>query len=137
MPATWRFSGAHPAQLLQQLAANVRNKEARIAMNKAAAPVKAAVVNNAPSDTGSLKKSIRIKVKSYGRGLRWVAVIGPKGNFKRKGKRPAYYNRQVNDGNRYIRGRQHMDKAAAQTRNKFISDYIAALKERVALSMRR
>jgi hypothetical protein len=60
----------------------------RIAVNKAAVPVKSAVVAAAPADVGNLKKSIRIKVKYYAKSKTWAAIIGPSSTFKRVRKKP-------------------------------------------------
>lgn len=60
----------------------------RIAVNKAAAPVKAVAVANAQAvaKTGDLSKSLRIKVKLYP-SLKAVVLIGPSMAFQRGRKR--------------------------------------------------
>lgn len=94
-----RVEGAEKAVLsLRLFPRKLQTKQVRIAMNAAMAPIKRDAIANAPSDTGLLKKSLRIKVKvpdaSYnvkhhgkpayglvgaGRGIFGVRSIGKKG----------------------------------------------------------
>jgi hypothetical protein len=63
-------------------------KAVRIGLNRASAPVKAAVVSHAGARKryGYLQKSIRIRLRTYSAD-RWVSVIGPSTKFvRRKGK---------------------------------------------------
>ena len=66
------------------------NKAIRIALSKAAAPVKSAVISSAPSDLGNLKKSIKIKTKYYSASQSWGVIVGPSKSYsaaKRKAKK--------------------------------------------------
>ena len=65
---------------------SLQNKIMRIAINKAAAPVKAAVIAQSPTMKGNLKKSIKIKSKHYKAKNIWTAIVGPSSSFTRKGK---------------------------------------------------
>ncbi len=67
---------------------SLQNMATRIAINKAAVPVKAAVVAAAPKDIGYLKASIRIKSKYYAKSKTWAAIVGPSAKFSRMRKRP-------------------------------------------------
>jgi hypothetical protein len=60
------------------------NKHIRIALNKAAVPAKAAVIQAAPEDRGNLKKSIKIKTVYYKKSKVWAAIVGPGKSFTRK-----------------------------------------------------
>lgn len=71
----------------QFLKGSLQNKAFRIAMNKAASPVKQTVINTAPAVLGNLKKSIKIKVKHYKANAIWTAIIGPSTSFKRMSKK--------------------------------------------------
>lgn len=66
------------------------NVAIRKAVNKAMAPVKAAVVSDAPQgENGLLKKSIKIKVKYYSKSGTWVGMAGPsKATKKVKRRKP-------------------------------------------------
>ena len=61
-------------------------KAIRIAVNRAAARMKAIVAGHAEKSRrlGNLIKSLRIKVKVY-RNESYVAIVGPNRNFKRSG----------------------------------------------------
>jgi HK97 gp10 family phage protein len=72
---------------LPYLRGSKMNVAIRKAQNKAAAPVKAALIAAAPSDSGLLKKSIKIKVKYYAGSKTWAAIVGPSKAFKRMRKR--------------------------------------------------
>lgn len=122
-----------PIKQLGKLKAGLRNKAQRIAMNKAASPMKALVVSNTPSETGALKKSMRIKIKSYKNGTKWICVIGPKSDLvvkkKKFTKKPATYNQIVNKGSKFMKGRHHMDNSAKIAGKQFYNRYIQALRE--------
>lgn len=140
-----------PLKILAGLDKGIRNKAIRIAMNKAASPVKAEVVNNAPVRHGILKKSFRIKVKNYKKKNVWVAVIGPQSKFaKNKGKyltgekkgqpikhRPSAYARLVEKGTKHIRGRHFIKRAGDTAGAKFQDSMIASLKTQVELLLNK
>lgn len=103
-----------PIQSLANLESGIRNKALRIALNAGAAPMKAAVINHAPSRLGNLKKAMRIKIKNYRQSNAWVAVIGASTSFKRKSKsgkaiRPAIYQPIVNEAKHFM---EHALKSA-------------------------
>lgn len=141
MTAFWRFT-IDPHKQLKLLAQGLQNKAQRIAMSKAASPIKQLVVSNAPSDTGALKKSMRIKIKSYKNNTKWVCVIGPKSDYVKKGKKgkpskkPSTYNQLVNKGTKNFTGRHHMDKASDAAGRIFIDRYIQSLREIVPTLMK-
>jgi HK97 gp10 family phage protein len=90
-----------PIKQANKLKKGTRNKALRIAVNRSASPVKAAVAGNAPRRHGYLSKSIRIRVRNYKGNDVWLAVIGPSSKFRKaKGKRkrgpnkgqPIYHN---------------------------------------------
>lgn len=101
-------------------------KAMRIAVNRAAAGMKAAVVAEAQriADTGALAKSARIKVKIY-RQFTMVAMVGPARGFtrsggkvktgKNKGKkrliRPGRYAHLVEHGTRRTRAKPFIKPA--------------------------
>lgn len=90
-------------------------KAARIALNAAASPIKKEVIQQMPADTGALKKSVRIKVKSYQSGKKWYAFIGAKSDYKKvkKGveKRPGNYLALVDQGTKHIRAMDFMRRS--------------------------
>ncbi len=62
---------------------SVNNVIIRKAINKAAVPVKDAVIGYAPSRRGYLRQSIRIKSKFYQATKTWAVIVGPSTAFKR------------------------------------------------------
>lgn len=138
----WKIDPVREADKLEK---GVRNKVVRIAMNKASGVVKAAVVSNAPSRYGFLKKSIRIKVKNYKNKAVWVSVIGPKSDFKRnKGKvkrgekkgtpithRPSNYARLVEKGTKKAKAHPFLKPALKSTQSAFMSTLRASIKDQV------
>ena len=63
------------------LAGATQRKIVRPAMARAIVPVNKAAKRNAPVETGLLKKSLGIKLKTYGRrGIVW-ACVGPRYGF--------------------------------------------------------
>jgi hypothetical protein len=67
---------------------SIQNKATRIAINRAAVPVRDAVVASAPKDFGYLKQSIRIRSKYYAKSKTWAVIVGPSMSFSRKRKKP-------------------------------------------------
>lgn len=64
------------------------NKAVRIAINKAAVPVKAAVMASAPKDVGNLRQSLRIRSRWYAKSKVWAVIVGPSSSFSRVRKKP-------------------------------------------------
>lgn len=136
MEITWE---KNPFEILDNVANSVRNKAIRIAMNKAAAQVKEAVVANAPSRTGALKKSIRIIIKNYQNKNVWVAIIGPKSDFKKttgRGQfkvvsRPALYAKLVEQGTKRAKARPFLAPAYESTKQGFCDTMIKAIADQV------
>jgi HK97 gp10 family phage protein len=133
-----------PAQAVQKLDAGIRNKAMRIALNAAAAPVKAAVISSAPKGEGHLAASTKIKVTNYRNKAIWVAVVGAGGKYKRlkkrkvrgkngktktvtvKGKngdrkyvRPATYQAFVDRGTKHSRARHYLPSAFKRSKTQF------------------
>jgi HK97 gp10 family phage protein len=134
-----------PLKTADKLSAGLKNKAIRIAMNKASAVVKNAVIGNAPVRYGYLKKSIRIKVRNYKGKVIWVSVIGPKSDFKKaKGKRkrgprkgepiqhrPSNYARLLEQGTSHAKARPFLKPALQSTRSRFMQVLTASIKEQV------
>ncbi len=135
-----------PVQSLAGLASGIKNKAMRIAINAGAAPMKAAVISAAPSDSGLLKRSIRIRVRNYKANNTWAAIVGASWGFKKnvkigKGRnakrklvQPARYQHLVDRGTKNFVGRNFMEAAlnsgkAAFTQTVFrkLSEVIPAL----------
>jgi HK97 gp10 family phage protein len=97
----------------------IKNKALRIALSAGASPIKQAIVSQAPSDTGNLKKAQKIKIKSYRGGSLWVAAVGASSKFTRtkgKGKnkrkvRPGRYQAPLDRGTKDISPRNFMSSA--------------------------
>lgn len=118
---------------------SLANKALRIAINKAASPVKATVIAQAPAVKGNLKKSVKIKVKHYKANAVWTAIIGPSASFKRSGKmskkgknkgqkrviRPARYAPIVE------KKRGFLKSSLSASRNKFIQTLEVALTQQI------
>lgn len=134
-----------PVREADKLSKGLKNKAIRISMNKAAAKVKAAVVSNAPKRYGYLQKAQRIKVKNYKAGVVWVAVVGPKSDFKKaKGKvkrgpkkgspiyhRPSAYARLVEKGTKFAKARPYLKPALEQTAAVYMNTLRLSIKEQV------
>lgn len=120
------------------------NKAIRKAMNKAAAPVKQALVAAAPSRTGALRKSIRIRIKYYSKTRTWAAVVGPSRQkkkpqtpAKRRRKRrrpfgPTRYAWQLEFGTSHGRSKPWLRPTLRATRGRFGSILTQALKANIA-----
>lgn len=105
----------------------------RIALNAGAAPMKAAVIAQAPNELGHLKKSQRIKIKNYRNSNTWVAIIGASKSYKKNRKlknkkrdrggskviRPARYQSLVNKGTKHIKGQHFMEAALRSAKEAF------------------
>ena len=135
-----------PVTEADHLTRGVRNKILRIAMNKASAKVKASVINLAPARLGYLKKSFRIKIKNYKSGNVWVAIIGPKSDYKpKKGKRkrgetkgqpiihqPSRYAHLVEKGTRYAGARPYLLPALRATQSQYRQTLLTSVREQIA-----
>jgi HK97 gp10 family phage protein len=101
----------NPIAKLEALSVNLRRIAIRIAMSKAAVPVRDAYRNAAPSLLGNLKKSVRIRITNYRSQGIWTCTVGPSFRYKRK----------VRTGGRYaipgkyasIEDKRHPFRAAA------------------------
>jgi hypothetical protein len=130
-----------PVQSLAGLATGIRNKAMRIAINAGAAPMKAAVIAQAPSDSGLLKKAIRIRVRNYKANNTWAAIIGASTAFKRNVKigrgrnakrklvRPAKYQPLVDRGTKNFAGRNFMAAALNSAKAAFAQATLRKLSE--------
>lgn len=139
-----------PVQALEKLSSGIRNKAMRIALNAAAAPVKAAVIASAPQQLGHLKAATKIKIKNYDKGATWTAIVGASSKFKRTrrlkgggikkrinkaGKkvnayiRPAVYQHFANAGNKRMRGRHYLEAAFQRSVRNFQQIARAKLRE--------
>lgn len=127
-------------------------KATRIGINRAASPVKAAVVAQAEAVRrfGFMAKAVRIRLRTYPAD-RFVAVIGPaskvvrtKGKFK-KGKRkgqpkkiiPAKYAHLVNAGTVRSKATHWLDRAHAQSAPRFLATVGAEVGREVELELAR
>lgn len=122
------------------------NKAIRMGFNKAMVPVKQAVISNAPADKGSLKKSIKIKIKYYKSRKAWAGIAGPSAKFKRSGGkvkrgpnkgqkrviRPARYAHVVNWGSKKMKGRKFLERSLSSTQAKFANELTDFIKDKLA-----
>lgn len=134
-----------PLKQAEKLKAGLRNKVIRIAMNKASAAVKEAVIASAPTRYGFLKKSIRIKIKNYRNKAVWVSVVGPKSDFeKNKGKykrgksvgeprkhKPSQYARFLEGGTKRAAARPFLKPALSSSQSQFQSVLADSIKSQV------
>ena len=130
----------------EQLGKSGLRKAFRIAINRAASPVKAAEVSQADTIARYrfLARSIRIRLRVYPND-RFFAVIGPKSKFegargkfkrgKRKGQprkiKPAKYAHLVNKGTKRSKGRHWLEKAYAASVQRFYSTVIAEIRAEI------
>ena len=135
-----------PAVIADKLSKGLRNKAIRIAINKAAAVIKAAVVSLAPKRYGYLQKSIKIKVKNYQEKAVWVAIIGPKSDFIRnkgvrhrgpyKGDpirhRPSKYAKLLELGTKRAAARPFLKPALEQNQEQYVNIVTKTLSDQVA-----
>lgn len=138
----WKIN---PLKTADKLSQGLKNKAIRIALNKASAVVKSAVVNNAPVRYGYLKKSFRIKLRNYKNKVVWVSIIGPKSDFKKaKGKRkrgtkkgepiqhkPSNYARLLEEGTKHAKARPYLKPALQQTQSQFMRILSQSIEEQV------
>lgn len=140
---TWKID---PTNSLPKLAAGVRNKALRIALNAGASPVKQAMIAAAPVERGNLKKAVIIKVKNYKSRNCWVAIVGAGSKFKRvirpkrKGfkprvVRPARYQHLVDRGTKRHKGRHFVSSAFRQARKQFEANVMRKLHEQITQLM--
>ena len=119
-----------PVQEALKLCDNLNNKAIRIAMNKAAATMKKAVVDTAPTQTQALKKSIRIRIKQYKSKGVWVAIVGPKSDYKRKNRRPARYAHLMEKRTHFL------STAFSNTKDVYLQTLEKALADQISLVMK-
>ncbi|WP_168219054.1 HK97 gp10 family phage protein [Limnoglobus roseus] len=120
---------------------NVQDKFMRIAINAGAAPAKAQMVETVPSDTGALKKSIRIKIAHYRRKQLWFVFIGAKTKFvvkgkqatkkkpKRNEKQPSRYFKNIDQGTSKLRGRQFVRRILPSAESQFQERFCGKMRE--------
>lgn len=153
---TWTVD---PAQAMPRLAAGIRNRCLRIALNAGASPVKQAVIASAPKDLGNLSKATAIRTRHYKNRDSWVAVVGASSRYKKAkrtannkikkkidkstGKkttqyiRPAYYQHLVDRGTRHSRPRRYLPAAFRRSVRQFEQVCRARLKQEIEALMRQ
>ncbi len=89
------------AKIAADTSEKVKNKIARIACMKAGAVAKAAIISAAPSRTGALQQSIRIRVRNYQNRDIWMVIVGPSMKFQRSLVR-ATKNREGKSGSHFM-----------------------------------
>lgn len=138
-----------PFKQTEHLKKGLRNKYIRIALNKASGKIKDAVIAIAPSNTGALKKSFRIKVKNYKNRDIWVAIVGPKSDYtKKKGKykrgpnkgnpkikRPSAYAHLLERGTKHMPKRPFLNPALQENKSLFLETLRSKIKEQVQASL--
>jgi HK97 gp10 family phage protein len=134
MEARFEFT-LDPNKQVERLKAGMRNKVIRIAINKAASLVKTQVIDNAPNRTGTLKKSVKIKVKNYKNKNIWLAIVGASSKFKRKRKGkdvfPVRYALLVEKGTMWNKAQPYLKPALEQKRQEYIDTMTAKIREQV------
>jgi HK97 gp10 family phage protein len=128
-----------PIKAFDGLGKAIKNKAIRISMNKAASEMKADAIGNAPSATGSIKKSIRIKIKNYKKGDIWVCFIGPSTKYKRtigRGenkitKYPAKYWYLQEHGYRSVAGKLFLKKTQDTGAQRYFDSLMNAVEEQL------
>jgi hypothetical protein len=136
----------------ESLRAGGARKATRIGLNRASAPVKAAVVSEATAIKryGFTAKSIRIRLRQYPPD-KWVSVIGPGASFSRtkgkyqRGKRkgqarkhvPANVAHIVNKGSKRTKPKPFLTKAHARTAAGFVRDAEREVGKEIAAELAR
>jgi len=102
-----------PRAILPMLKKRFQTQIVRRAIREAASPIRDSLRTTAPKDTGTLRKSIWLKVD--GKGFRTYGIIGPRRGFveyiRNKKLRPTKYVRLVDLGSRYISPRNFYAQA--------------------------
>ena len=120
---------------------SIQNKIMRIAINKAASPVKAAVIQHAPRGNGSLSKAMIIKVKYYKTGDVWIAVVGASSKYSRaigRGKGrvfPSRYARLVEVGTKYRKATPYLMPALTATQAGYITAMTDSIRDQLAAAL--
>jgi hypothetical protein len=138
-----------PAEALRRGGAK---KATRIGLNRASAPVKAAVVSEAQAIKrfGFTAKAVRIRLREYPPD-KWVSVVGPSSSFSRtKGKRkrgkrkgqpikhvPAKYAHLVNKGTKRSKPKPFLVKAHAKSKAGFLRDAKREVGKEIAAELAR
>ncbi|MDY3558121.1 hypothetical protein R5W23_000842 [Gemmata sp. JC673] len=137
----------------EQLKAYGIRKAIRIAANRASAPVKASVVNNAERIKllGVTAKSIRIKVKVYP-GDKYVSIVGTASKFKRKGRKkitrgplkgqkrtiqPSKYAHLVEWGTKRSKAKPWLKPAKEESAGRYIEDVRREVEKEIAAELAR
>lgn len=123
---------------LGELVAKVERQGMREAARKAATPMLQAARAKAPVRTGTLKKSLAVKVKTFKRGKdsTVMAIIGPDRNVvSEAGDKPVKYAHLVELGTQHSAAKPFLRPAFDETKDQSIKVYADSLKpaiERVA-----
>jgi HK97 gp10 family phage protein len=105
----------------------VERQSIREAVTKAARPMRQAVKALAPKQSGLLRRSISIKIRTYKRSHMVMAVIGPnretKGIYNGEERRPIKYAHLVEFGTADIAGRPYFRPAFDSTKKESLRIY--------------
>lgn len=122
----------------------------RKSINKAAAPVKQALIAAAPKKSGDLAKSIKIKSKYYAATKTWAAIVGPSRAKKkppkpvvagkRRGRKPKVrkpfsptrYAWQVEHGTKHSRSKPWLKPTLNSMKSVYESILTSSLKSEIA-----
>lgn len=130
-----------PIKEVERVDKQFRNRIIRIGMNKACGIVKKAIAEKAKQDTGTLVKSLRIKVKSYKAKSAWVGVVGPKGSYTRtvgnKVYKPSRYASLLEFGTSKMAKRPFLKPALDASKGQYLSTLIAKIREQVEATLKK
>lgn len=115
-----------PTKALDGLKKAVQNKIVRRAIRSASAPVKKAIKQQSPKESGALKKSIANKMRTTKGGAVVYNVLGPKRKysmeFKGKIRKPEKYARLVEKGTKSAAAHPFMEQALENSQRQYFAD---------------
>lgn len=104
---TIKVTGVQPALLkFRQTSTKIRTSGLKRVMKSSSQPMVRATATEAPVDSGALRRSQTVRIKSYRRGAYVLAVVGAKSFKYANGRNPAKYSHLVNKGHRIATGKK-------------------------------
>lgn len=117
---------------MNNLEGKIARSASRRALTKASTPTVKAARARVRKESGTLKKSLDKKVKTYVRSGVVVAIVGPrsgfKGEYKGKVRRPSFYAHLVEFGTSKTPARPFLRPAMASTKSRSVSIYRSEIK---------
>lgn len=124
-----------PGRTLRGLRDSVKRRIVRKGVRRASAGARRDVKAALPKRTGALVASVSTKVSTKKEGVRVTGVIGPRSQYRKRGKRPVRYAHIVEFGAKHMQGRYAMRKTFRSNKAQYIQTMTTTIADEVRIEL--